>query len=170
MESGNDRGLPTFRTEAIAHRGRRQGPGELIRLSPGWTNWVFASIIALFVVGVVTASVVEIDRFARGPAVADGAGRVVVLVPAALAPDVAEGNLVELGNEKARVVSFEDLVLYPSEVLERFGVDVSVPSVVVVTSARAEGDAGSARVLIESEPLIVALVPGLSALFGDADG
>ena len=171
METGEDRALPTFREEAVAHRSRRQGPGELIKLSPGWTNWAFYSILALFLAAVVAASVIEIDRYADGTAVTDSGGRVVVLLPAALAPDVAKGSLVRVGAEEALVVAFEDTILYPPEILSRFGLEIGTPSVAVVTSARPDAiEAGTARVLIESEPILVALVPGLSALFGGDDG
>ena len=171
VETGKDRALPTFREEAVAHRSRRQGPGELIKLSPGWTNWAFYSILALFVAALVAASVIEIDRYADGAAVTDPAGRVVVLLPAALAPDVAEGSLVELGTVKAAVTAFEDRVIYPPEIQSRFGLEIGTPSVAVVTSAPPEEvDAGAARVLIESKPILVALVPGLNALFGGGDG
>lgn len=171
METGKDRALPTFREEAVAHRSRRQGPGGLIKLSPGWTNWAFYSIIALFVAALIAASIIEIDRYADGTTVADPEGRVVVLLPAALAPEVDEGNPVELRTEEAVVVSFEDRVLYPPEIKRRFGIETGTPSVAVVTSADpAQAETGSARVLIESEPILVALVPGLSALLGGGDG
>lgn len=171
MEKGKDRALPTFREEAVAHRNRRQGPGELIKLSPGWTNWAFYSILALFLAAVAAASVIEIDRYAGGTTVTDPEGRVVVLLPAALAPEVGEGNPVELGAETAAVISFEDRVLYPPEIRRRFGIDTETPSVAVVTSADpSQAEGGSARVLIESEPILVALVPGLNALLGGGDG
>lgn len=164
-----ERPSPTFRAEALAHRSRSRGPGGLIKLSPGWTNWAFAVIVVVFVAAVVAASVFRIDRRVPG-VVANDAGRVVVLVPAAQVPGVPVGNPVELGGSEAEVRSFEGKVLYPPDIRERFGVDLSTPSVVVVTSAT-DGTAGErAQVLVESEPLIVAFVPGLKALFGDGDG
>lgn len=159
----------TFRAEALAHRARSRGPGGLIKLSPGWTNWAFAAVVTVFVGAVVAASVVHIDRRVPGVVANDG-GRVVVLVPAAQVPNVPGGNAVEVGDTEAEVASFEGEVLYPPDIADRFGVDVSTPSVVVVTTAT-EGTPGDrALVLVESEPLIVAFVPGLKALFGDGDG
>lgn len=170
MESEDKTAKDTvFRAEALAHRNRSERPGDVIRLSPSWTNWAFYLIICLFIAGLVAASFIRIDRFAPG-ATAVERGRTVVLVPAVLAPDIAIGNLVEIGSESGEVVSFEGTVLYPPEVKRRFGVDVAVPSVVVVTSASADRvAAGTARVLVESRPILVALVPGLSALFGGDD-
>jgi hypothetical protein len=155
----------------VAARARSKGPGELIRLSPGWTAWAFYLIVALFVASMVALSVVRIDRYARGATATDPAGRVVVLLPAAQAPGIESGSPVTIGGETATAMSSEDTVLYPSEVQERFGVEVTVPSVVVVTSVRPDGTpAPGARILIESEPALVALVPGLKALFGGGDG
>lgn len=171
MESQPDQGLPTFRPEAIAHRGRRQEAGELIRLTPPWTGWMFYALVALVLASVVALSVVRIDRYARGATAVDASGRIITLIPAALAPDVAEGNPVTIGSATTTVASFEDTVLYPSEVRQRFGIEVTVPSVVVVTSAEADDEVDrAARVLVESERALVGLVPGLKALFQDDDG
>jgi hypothetical protein len=75
---------------------------------------------------------------------------------------------VELGAELARVESFGNEVLYPPDVRERYGVEVAVPSVAVVTTAAAGGPiVEAARVLVESDPVLVALIPGLEAIFGD---
>jgi hypothetical protein len=166
MTTGSD----IFRTEALEHKQRPEEHGGLVRLGPQWTTWAFWGLLALVAVGLIAAAQVHIDRFARGATASDDKGRVVVLVPAALAPEVAAGRPVDLGTTKATVVSSGRSVLYPAEVKDRYGIDVAVPSVPVVTSATAGGDtAGTARVLVESEPLIVALVPGLKALFGDDD-
>lgn len=159
----------TFRAEAVDPRRRRQGPGELIRLSPGWTDWAFYLIIGLFVAALIAASLIDIARYASGSTTTED-DRIVVLVPAAQASTISQGNRVELGSDTAYVVAFEGDVLYPPEVKERFRIDVSVPSVAVVTSAPARAKAaGTARVLVESRPVIVALVPGLGALFGQND-
>jgi hypothetical protein len=69
------------------------------------------------------------------------------------------------------VVSSGEEVLSPSEVKALYGIDVAAPSIPVTTSASADGaQAGTARVLVESENLLVALVPGLKVLFGDDGG
>jgi hypothetical protein len=161
---------PTFRAEAMAHHRREKGPGEPIKLSQGWTTWLFYSILALVLAALITASLVKIDRRAVGATALDRQGQAVVLLPAALTSRVAEGAPVELGDEQARVTAFDPTVLYPPGIKRRYGVDVSVPSVLVVTSAGEAGaQAGSASVLIEQRPLLVALIPGLSALFGEDD-
>lgn len=159
----------TFRAEALAHRARSRGPGGLVKLSPRWANWAFVVIIAVFACALTAASLVNLDRYVPG-VVAKEDRRVVVLVPAAQVPSVPTGNPVEIGRRRTEVTHFDGQVLYPPEIRERFKINLSTPSVVVMTSARPKGAGGEARVLVESEPLIVALVPGLKALFGGGDG
>lgn len=158
-----------FRREALEHRARQRGPGEVVRVAPRWTTTAFYALIVVFVAALVAGATIEIDRFARGTAATDERGRVVILVPAAQGPDVPRGAYVQIGDDDAEVVATEDEVLYPTEVRERFGVDVVAPSVVVVTSGQASATGGVARVKIEREPVIVALVPGLKSLFGTED-
>lgn len=162
-----------FRAEAVEHKQRPEEGGGVVRIGPRWTTWAFWILIGLFLLGLVAATRVHVDRYARGATAADPDGHVVVLIPAALAPDVAPGRPVELGGKaSAVVVSSGRRVLYPPEIKRRYGVDVAVPSLAVTTSAAAGPTlvAGTARVLVESDPLIVALVPGLKGLFGGGDG
>lgn len=160
-----------FRPEALEHRTRGPRQGGVIRLAPRWTGWAFWALIALVVTALGVASQIEIERYASGTTTVDRHGQIVVLVPAALAPQVAPGRLVDLGTSTAEVVSSGDTILYPAEMKERYGIDVAVPSVALVTSATAADETDeAARVLVESEPLIVALVPGLKALVGAGDG
>jgi hypothetical protein len=155
-----------FRREALEHRARDQKAGEIVRLAPRWTNWVFGGLLILFVSAVVAASVVEIDRYATGT-VAVETNQVVVLLPSSLAPEVEVGSPAEIGDTRAEVISFRQTVLYPSEAQERYGIAPSVPSVVAVTDEPASDSLSpSARVLVQSDPIIVALIPGLDALLG----
>ncbi len=159
-----------FRPQALEHRARQRGPGDLIRIAPRWTTFAFYVLIALFAALVLAGMTFEIGRYVRGTTASDDSGRVVVLLPAALVPEVPPGRPVQIGDQTAEVVSADETVLYPPEVKERYGVDVAAPSIVVVTSGDATRRVGIARVLIEKEPVIVALVPGLKALFGEEDG
>ncbi len=158
---------PLFRREALEHRASLKGPGDVVRVAPTWTSWAFYLLAGLFVAALVAMSLVEIDLYARGPVGRDERGRVVVLLPAALAPEAAPGRPVELGEAGAKVVSSDQSLLYPAEVRRRYGVAVAAPSIAVVTSATDAPVGTTARVLLESEPVIVALVPGLKALFGE---
>ncbi len=159
-----------FRPEALRHHARTRGPGDVIRVAPRWTSAAFYVLIGLFAAALVASILIDIDRYAPGTTAVDDRGRLVVLLPAALAPEVPVGRPVDLGDGRAEVVASDGTVLSPGEVGELFNVDVAAPSVVVVTSAEGTEPGGVARVLIEREPIVVALIPGLDALFGDDDG
>lgn len=159
-----------FRPEALEHRARQRGPGDLIRVAPRWTSWAFYALVAVFAGALVAGFVVDINRYARGPTTVATDGRVVVLLPAALAPQVAAGQPVDVAGTMGEVVSSLPGVLYPPQIARRYGAEVAAPSVAVVTSLEgAAAGEGIARVLIEREPMIVALIPGLDALLGDED-
>ncbi len=166
QSTGGPEGL--FRPEALEHRARQRGGGDVIRVAPRWTSAAFYLLLGLFVVALAAGLTIEIDRFVQGPTATDDEGRLVILLPSALAPDVGVGRPVDVGEVDAEVVTTDDTVLYPPDVQEIYDLEVSGPSIAVVTSA-AGGETGSARVLIEREPAIVALIPGLKALFGNDD-
>lgn len=167
---GSDPDAAIFRREALEHRAEAEGPGAVVRIAPRWTTWAFYGLVLLVAAMILAVSLVPIDRYAAGVAATDPAGRLVALIPAASASEVPVGNEVDLGATRAEVVSWEDSVLDPSVVRDRFGVDVSVPSIAIVTSARAsEVEPDYVRVLVESERLIVALIPGLKQIFGGED-
>ena len=160
-------GSTIFRREALEHRARQRGPGDVLRVAPRWTTAAFYVLIGLFAMAMMAGVVIKIDLYAGGITATDAEGRLVVLLPAALAPDVARGRPVELQDARARVISSDETVLYPLEIKKRYGVEVTAPSVVILTSADGvAGQGGIARVLIEREPVIVALIPGLKGLLG----
>ena len=158
-----------FRREALEHRARQKGPGDVVRVAAPWVTVAFYSLLVLFAAAVVAGTVVEIDRYAQGITANSPDGRLVVLLPATQAPDVPEGARVEIGAATGEVVSADGTVLTQIQVWNRFGVEVQVPSVVAVTTVEGVSGGGSARVLIERQPVIVALIPGLQSLFGDSD-
>ncbi|MDP9069210.1 MAG: hypothetical protein M3N53_12810 [Actinomycetota bacterium] len=159
-----------FRPEALQHRARQSGPGAVVRVAPPWTTAAFYVLVLVFLAALVAVTTIEIERYARGPVGSDEEGRVVVLVPAAAAGDVAAGQRVDLGGSSAQVVSSGESAIQPPQVRTRYGVDVATASVAVITSAETSSTtSGSGRILVEREPVIVSLVPGLSSLFGDGD-
>lgn len=159
-----------FRPEALQHRERQRGPGDVLRAAPRWTTWFFYVLLGLVGAAILLASLINIERYARGSTAIDDRGRVVVLLPAALAPKVAPGSRVELGTQSAEVISSSDVVLYPSDVRRRYGIDVTTPSVAVVTTATGNVSGRIARVLVASDPVIVQFVPGLDRLLGGSRG
>jgi hypothetical protein len=160
-----------FRPEALEHRERQRGPGDILRVAPGWVGTAFYILVGLFLVALVAGLTLDVERSARGPMALDSRGRVVVLLPAALAPEVAAGSRVEIAGSEADVVAAGEEVLYPPDVREIYGLDVAAPSIAVITSARpASAPEGVARVVMARRPALVALVPGLDALFGGDGG
>ena len=63
--TGGPEGL--FRPEALEHRARRRGPGDVIRVAPRWTTAAFLVLLALFLVALGAGLTIEIDRYASGP-------------------------------------------------------------------------------------------------------
>lgn len=50
-----------FRTEALEHHARRPGSGDVVRLAPRWTNWLFWALLALVVLGLTAGWLVRVD-------------------------------------------------------------------------------------------------------------
>ena len=159
-----------FRPEAMEYRAQMQGPGGLLQLRPGWSSWAFWVLVGLVLAGLIAASTVHVTRYATGATGADGHGRLVVFVPASLASQVVPGSSVDLGGSTTQVLTTAQNVLSPEQVRKFYGVAVSEPSRTVLTSADPSEGTGTARVQVESGPMIVELVPGLKALLGDDDG
>ena len=168
--SAKKEGSGLFRPEALEHRASQKGSGDVVRIAPRWTTVAFYALVAAFLVAVVAMTLIEVDRYVRGAVATDDAGRLVVLVPAEQAPDVPVGALVDLGSGTTEVVQIEARVLDPDQVAARFGMRVTGPVVAVVTSADGGDAATIARIRVEREPVIVALVPGLKSLLGGSDG
>lgn len=58
-----------FREEALKHRAKGAGEGDLLRLSPDWTRWTYWLLVALFLTGIVYCTVGTLNEYAIGPAV-----------------------------------------------------------------------------------------------------
>lgn len=50
-----------FRPEALEHRARQRGPGDVVRVAPRWVGVAFYLLIGLFVVAVIAGLTIEID-------------------------------------------------------------------------------------------------------------
>ena len=50
-----------FRSEALEHRSRRSAPGEVLRVAPRWTAWLFWVLLVCVVAGAVTGWFVRVD-------------------------------------------------------------------------------------------------------------
>ena len=50
-----------FRTEAVEHRSRRGGPGDVLRVAPRWTAWLFWALLVSVVAGLLAGWFVRVD-------------------------------------------------------------------------------------------------------------
>jgi len=159
-----------FRPEAVENRARLQAPGDIVKIGAGWTGRAFWALIVLVIVALVAAAQIEISRYATGLTATDPSGRVTVLLPATVASGAGPGDRVEIGGLHTKVGASVEAPLRPAEIERRFGVTVLEPSFVLPTAAPwRQGTAPTARVEVGTEPVLVALVPGLKALFGEDD-
>jgi biotin carboxyl carrier protein len=104
-----------FRREALEHHARPRQQGDLLRLSPAWTRWVFWLLVAVFVVGGAYMVVGDLYEYASGPAVVRIEGK---LDLTAKAPgvvgsvDVQPGQRVAAGAVLARFYVAEENAAY----------------------------------------------------------
>ena len=147
------------------HRSRPETGGNVVRVGAGWSTGAFWALVLLVVFALAAASQLRIDRYEVVPTARADDGRLVVLAPEPLAPDLIARGHVEVAGEATTIVSGRAPALDPGQVADRYGVLVTGPSIPLVTEAR--GIAGQSRIFVGSEPVLVALVPGLAGLFGD---
>ena len=50
-----------FRKEALEFVARQRGPGELVRVSTGWTSWAYWGLLALVAAGLVASLAIRVD-------------------------------------------------------------------------------------------------------------
>ena len=50
-----------FRPEALEHHAGRQGPGDVLRVAPRWTAFLYWALLALVAAGLVAAWLVRVD-------------------------------------------------------------------------------------------------------------
>jgi hypothetical protein len=50
-----------FRAEAMEHHGGRGAPGDVLRVAPRWTAWLFWLLLASILAGAVAAWVLRVD-------------------------------------------------------------------------------------------------------------
>jgi hypothetical protein len=159
-----------FRPEALEHRARAEVPGGELRIGPRWADKVFWLLVLLVAAALAAGALIRIDEYATGLSAVAPDGRALLLVPDSGSGSLETGQRLELGTVETKVARIARRPLDPYEVQERFGIQVSGPSVVVGTDLTEPIPSGTGRVLVGTQPIIVALVPGLDSLFGGGDG
>lgn len=197
-EATNTAVTQIFRSEALHYyTGGRRSQGDLLRLSPLWTRWSYWLLVAVFLAGLVGASVGTVDRYVSGPLVvkveADGVPRLIALLPAYTRPQLHPGQPVRLtligypqAYQSLTIDSIGDQILGPAAMRERLGSEladllpVTEPVVLIQMHApsatfQAEEQAlayytgmqGTATVRVDTERLLFLLAPGLRTVFGN---
>ena len=185
-----------FREEALQRYVRAREFGDVLRLPPRWTRLAYPLVLGVALAASLMLVIVDVGRYARGPAVVrvDGAGFVLLaLLPPSFIPELRPGMplRVELAGypQAGLAVVIEhlgDQAVGPAEARRALGTAaadaVEIPGPVVLARAtlpgpmfRAldgehrfhDGMVASAEVTVGSEPLIVSLLPGLRTALAD---
>ena len=70
-----------FRREASEHYARTISTDDLLRLGPGWTRWIFWTMVAAVGSAFAFAAVAHVDEYASGPAIVRVEGRMELTAP-----------------------------------------------------------------------------------------
>jgi biotin carboxyl carrier protein len=114
-ESGWGLDADIFRREALEHHTRPRHEGDLLRLSPSWTTWVYWLLIAVFVGGAAYLVLGDIYEYAAGPAVVrvEGKTDLTAKAPGVVASvDVQPGSKVSQGDVLARFYVADETAAY----------------------------------------------------------
>ena len=155
-----------FRDEALAQREAERGPGGVLRIAPKWATAAFYLLVAFLALGVLAGTLIRIERKIPGVVASTDVTSAAVIVPASTAGDLGPGIEVSWEGRSAEVTAVTG-VMSPDEIEAHYGTDVAVPSIGLETSEPVSNEGATAQVVVDSEPAIVALVPGLESLFGD---
>jgi hypothetical protein len=187
--------MALFRQEALEHRRPPDDEQDPLRISPAWTRWSTWILLAALVTALVFSLVGEVHEYASGLAVVSMASRpptLLVLIPGEYRPLIRRGMPIRFkipgfrsAYQTLAVDELGDEVLGPEEAghyLAREVADtLSVSGPVAVLKARLpeatfeadgqiyrfhHGMRGTAEILVRSEKILFALIPGLKAIRG----
>ncbi|QRN93723.1 HlyD family efflux transporter periplasmic adaptor subunit [Archangium violaceum] len=100
-----------FREEALRHHEGSQDEGDVLRISPKWTQWTYWVLIALIVAAALYSLLGTIPEYASGPAMVkvEGRSELTVEAPGIVASvDVRPGQRVEAGQPLVSFLSREE--------------------------------------------------------------
>ncbi len=168
-----------FREEAVEDYLRARTRGQLLRISPAWSSWLFRVIAATALGGLLFVTMARVDQWVGGSAVVvtqDGRREVAAFLPASARPLLAPGQdlLVRLDGTgapiRARVDAVPEEIVSPAAVRERLGaaadlLDLRGPSVPVRVAlpdpppAAVPGATGVVEVRVGRQTLLASLLP-----------
>lgn len=170
-----------FRREALEFRVRgRDTPGGVVRLGVRWIRWAYRMTLVLVVVAVASLWVIHTDESSTGPAIIDGrTGTVVLLLPAAAAPDLPSSRelIVTLPGGRSVRISGLHVQLTSNTAIRQAGlVPLTQPAILVtgqlspgvgaVSVARDAHVQTQASVVLRSESLAGLLARQFHAMLG----
>src|SRR5262249_12441637 len=120
-ESGWGLDADIFRREALEHHTRPRHEGDMLRLSPSWTTWIYWLLIGIFVGGIAYAILGDVHEYATGPAVVrvEGKTDLTAKAPGVVASvEVQPGQRVSQGEVLARFYVAEETAAYERVVHE----------------------------------------------------
>jgi multidrug efflux pump subunit AcrA (membrane-fusion protein) len=100
-----------FREEALRHHEGSREEGDLLRISPKWTQWTYWVLIALVIAATLYSLLGTIPEYASGPAMVkvEGRSELTVEAPGIVATvDVRPGQRVEAGQPLVKFLSREE--------------------------------------------------------------
>ncbi len=168
-----------FRDEAVQDYLQARTRGQLLRISPAWSAWLFWVIAAAAAGGLLFVSTVHVDQWVHGSGVVvarDGRLEVAAFLPASARALLAPGQelLVRLDGADAPIRARVDApgaeIVSPAGVRERLGAAAdllplagpSVPLRVAVpdpTPAAVPGATGVVEVRVGRRTLLASLLP-----------
>lgn len=168
-----------FREEAVQDYLQARTRGQLLRISPAWSSWIFWVIAATALGGFLFVSTARMDHWVRGSAVVvarGGAREVAVFLPASSRPLLAPGQelLVRLGGAESplalRVAAVDAEIVGAAGARERIGaaadlLDLGEPSIPLRVPlpdpppAAIPGATGVAEVRVGRRTLLASLLP-----------
>jgi hypothetical protein len=175
-----------FRREAIEYQTRQPGPGDVLRVAPRWTGWMYWFVLVLVVAGVAVGFTVRTDKSVSGPALIDVQKRTFVALVSSAAPsNVRSGQrvrLVEVGASagpglagralRAEVANAPDARRAgfdsPAEPAILVTGELASPAVDVASLPSPLRTQGQVVVVVGSEPVAEVLVRGLQQMFGQS--
>lgn len=102
-----------FREEAMEHhlQGNR-AQGDLLRISPQWTNWTYRLLVGVFAAGFIYSLFGRFDQYATGIAVIRDEGRTIVT-------SITGGTITGIAVEPGQRVEANQLLLRFNDIQER---------------------------------------------------
>jgi hypothetical protein len=172
-----------FRLEALEFRTRgHDAPGRVVRLGSRWLRWTYRATLLLVLAAMASTWVIRTGESTAGPAVVDGsAGTVTALLPAVVAPDLANARGMTVTFPGGRSVKAESLrvQLADASAIRAAGLaPLSQPAILVTGQLTRSGPAPSSpagperpsraevTVVLRSESLAQVLARQFGAMLG----